>query len=142
MKTKQKLEKILKYDSNGKPKLELKPLKRTVVNTKSQKDYDNLMQVYEAGDWKWKSCDVLPTKYNKWIVFQKGSCIEAGVDSWKKGTYNNGRFGYSHKAFYQEHGWNILSSKDFLSIEMITPEILKELNKWFDKYKPNRESKG
>ena len=44
---------------NEKPKLNLTPLEKTVVEMLTQKEYDELMQVYEAGKRKWRG-DALP----------------------------------------------------------------------------------
>jgi len=47
------VESKLERDSKGKPILELTSLKKTAVNSKTQEEYDTLMQVYECGGWKW-----------------------------------------------------------------------------------------
>ncbi len=140
-KTKRKvIKKVIKYDS-GRPRLVLELLERTAVPVPTQEEYDQLMQIYEAGGLKW-STGHLPTELDIWSLIGKGICIDAGVDYYKNGTYNNGEFGWSNKEFYQSRGWRILSLKEFLDVEGITPKILKKLNKWFEKNKPNRESKG
>ncbi len=124
------LTQILERDSNGKPILKLKPIKKTVVNTTTQKDYWDLMRVYECGVWNW-SGGYLATQKNYWYDKEE-TCVDAGVD-YPNGIYNKGKFGYGNIKFYRKENWKIISTQGFYDTQKITPEILNEINVWFDK---------
>ncbi len=124
------LTQILQEGSNGKPVLKLKPIEKTTVNTTTQKDYWDLMRVYECGSWKWTSED-LPTQKDYWNTDKEENCINAGVD-YPSGIYNKGEFGYGNIKFLQGENWKIISIQGFYDIQKITPEILNEINVWFD----------
>jgi len=126
------LTKILQRDENGKPVLKLEPIEKTAVHvpTQSQSEYRNLMRAYECGGWKW-SGGVLPTQINALKLHREETCIGAGVH-YSSGIYNGGEFEYCNREFYQQRNWKIISTQDFYDVQKITPEILKEINIWFD----------
>jgi len=113
----------LEKDLEGKPKITLKQLKKTAVNTPTQEECTTLMQVYECGEWKWAD-GKLPTQGNQRINYGKKTCI--GVES---------RFGYSREGFYRETmRYKVISTKKFYKIQNITSENIDEINKWFEKH--------
>ena len=126
------LTQILERDKDGKPKLDLTPIEKTVVNTPTQEDYWDLMRVYELTGWKW-GAGGLPTQKSFWDDYKENTCIEAGVD-YPSGVYNEGKFGYFGTAFYQDlPGWNVITTQEFYQRQNITPEMLNEVNVWFDR---------
>jgi len=54
--------------------MKLKELPNTVVNTKTQEEYDELMRIYEEAGWEWIGGGK-PTKYNDWNVYREETCI-------------------------------------------------------------------
>ncbi|MDP2672709.1 MAG: hypothetical protein Q8O84_02770 [Nanoarchaeota archaeon] len=123
---------------NGKPKLNLTPLEKTAINAQTQEKHDELMQIYEAGKWRWNG-RILPTNYSNFIFYKEKNCVEAGIS-----CYNNlkGFFGCSSEKFYKSRNWKLISINEFYEMQGIIKEDLFELNKWFDENKPNRASKG
>ncbi len=120
------LTQILQRDSNGKPVLKLKPIEKTAVHTTTQKEYWDLMGVYECGGWKWSDGD-LPTQNNHWN-YEEETCVEAGVNY----SSRRGKFGYSDRKFYIGENWKIISTQGFYDTQKITPGMLNEINVWFD----------
>jgi len=56
----------------------LEPLEEIAIHTPTQKEYDTLMKVFEAGGWKWFSGE-LPTDSLKllWKEYRDKCCVEA-----------------------------------------------------------------
>ncbi len=117
---KTKLTQILRRDENGKPKLDLIPIKETAVNTPTQKDYLNLMRVYECGGWIW-SGENLPTESYNWKTHTEETCIES-LEKFRYGTIE----------YNQKQGSDIISPREFYDIQNINPEMINEINVWFD----------
>ncbi len=130
-----------------KPTLKLTPLKYNVINPKSQMAYDTLMQVCECSKWVWLDGS-FPTEVNKFNFFKKETCIDMGIrfdpiDDILMGKNVYLRFGDKEDYnFYKERGLRIISPSEFYKIQNLKPKIIKKINKWFDKYSPDRESKG
>jgi hypothetical protein len=126
------LEKRLKYDIDGKPKLNLISIENTVVNTQTQKEYDTLMQIYDAGEWT-SGTGGLATKYNFFSETQKETCIRTKSE-----------FVYDSKEAYkkEERDIEIISTQKFYDIQNIKPEDITELNQYYEREFPNRISKG
>ena len=125
---KENLENILKKGSDGKPILELTPLGKTAVHTKTQEEYNELMKVYELGNWRKKNGN-LPTMCDIWFLRKEKSCITAGnIVSFKNIDYDS-----CSKNYYLHRGYKIISKQKFYKIQKITPEILKEINTYFGK---------
>jgi len=123
----------LERTAEGRPILNLVPLKRTAVHTPTQEEYDTLMQVYESGELKWcggKS----PTSLKMWGAYEKKTSISAEFDKKKKSFRFCNEFYYDEglKVFTGE-GYNSISTQDFYKIQKINSEMLKEINKWFDR---------
>ena len=127
------LKKILETDENGKPILHLIPMKKTAVNTKTQEEYWDLMRIYECGGWKWGSgcLPTLPKERNRWEICTEEFCAEAGFDYFNDDLE---KFRYASKKFYKEMGYNIISPQEFYDKQesKITPEMIKEINDFFD----------
>ena len=126
------LTQILQRGENGKPILDLTPLEKTTVNTPTQESYIELIRVYECGDWKWSVGRSLPTQKSFWGDYKENTCIEAGVD-YPSGVYDEGKFGYFGREFFGSGGWGIISTQQFYETQKITPEMLNEVNVWFDR---------
>ncbi|MDO8516872.1 MAG: hypothetical protein Q7S33_01995 [Nanoarchaeota archaeon] len=123
----------LERQSDRKPILNLTHLVKTAVNTPTQEDYNILMRVYECGGWKWNGGERVPTKeINRWNMYSSNNCVCAGITF---NTANLGHFGYSSKSFYVSNNWKVISPQDFYQIQKITPEILNEVNEYFEKKK-------
>ena len=110
----------LERDSEGRPKIILNPLERTVVSTPTQKKDNILMQVYECGGWKWASGN-LPTHDNYWGAYEEKTCISV-----------ENRFIYGHKKIRRKEGYKVISTKKFYKIQKITPDMLREVNSYFE----------
>ena len=65
---------ILERDESTKPVLHLTHLEKIAVHVPTQKEYWDLMRVYECGGWRWSGED-LPTKVNEWGVNTRETCI-------------------------------------------------------------------
>ena len=125
---KENLENILKKGSDGKPILELTPLEKTAVHTPTQEIYNELMRVYEIGNWKWFD-EKLPTKFTYWNEYKRKTCIDAGVTHYSK---LESQFGYSDKKFCLKNNFKVLSTQNFYEIQKITPKMIKEINEYFE----------
>jgi len=113
---KSKLEKGLE----GRPKITLKQLKETVVNTLTQEAYLNLMRVYECGGWKWLSGN-LPTQKNYWSTYKEKTCILV-----------ENKFGYENEKYCRESGREVLSTKKFYDKQNITPGNIDKIKNYFE----------
>jgi hypothetical protein len=134
------LENKLKYNIKKIPKLELIPIENTAVNPKTQKEYDTLMQIYDAGEWKWKNYATdNPTSDNQWKKYAQETSIDAGIEY---SSHQEKTFKFANKEFYQSEEYKVISTQEFYDIQNIKPETVKEINKWYDKNYPNRASKG
>jgi hypothetical protein len=132
----QDLEKTLKYDSDGKPQIDLTPLINTAIHLPTKKDYDNILKIYESANWRWAN-GFIATNVPNWHTCKEDTIIRAGTD--KNSNYIQFRIG--NKEEYEKNNWNIITLQDFYVIQNITPNIIKKIDKWYDKNKPDRESK-
>jgi len=135
------IEQKIKYVNNT-PKLELKILEKTAVNTRTQKEYDNLIQIYDSGEWSLafeNEKNIIKTNSNRWKSYKSTTCIDAG-----KMSHIDTKVGYYNKKYYQnnKNNWKIISFNDFCKKQGIKPDTIKELNQYYDKNYPNRDSKG
>lgn len=126
------------------PELELISIDRAGVNPRTQEEYDTLMQVFELGGWRWdKYSGPLPTEFNAWRICKADTCVAAGNMWWAGGRIDRGKFGFHNRQAYETSGTKIIEPEQFYNAQpKITAEKLREINQWFDKYKPNRKSKG
>lgn len=118
-------------DSNRKPILELIPLERTAVHTPTKKTYNELMRIYEVGKWRFAG-NTLPTTWDVWFLREEKTCITAGnvTPVFKKVDYS-----YCFKDYYLGKNYKIISPQEFYDKQKITPEIIKEINKYFGEIK-------
>ena len=124
--------KRIQYYIIGKPTLDLKQLENTVINARTQKEYDTLMQIYEGANWKHWWNNGQATQRNVWPDAKKETCLRTQE-----------LFCFDIKKNYEnEQNIKIISTKEFYNIQNIKPKDIKELNTWYDKNKPNRTSKG
>jgi hypothetical protein len=122
----QSIESKLKHDADtGMPEIKLWNFDNMVVGVKNQKDYDKLMQYYEAGGWVWTDGDA-PTEYPN-PVNEKIYVEAADYFSVINNLKNLGRS-------------MDIKLKDFCKLQDITPSKQKEINVWFDRHRPNRQS--
>ena len=81
--------------------MKLKNLSNTVVNTKTQQEYDELMEICERGGWKW--CDGrVPTDDNCWVKYKENTCVKAC-------DYLT----YSPINYFKGEGYQIISLQEF-----------------------------
>jgi hypothetical protein len=123
-------------DSKVKSKEEIPEMPRThleehsniVVEVNNQVDYDRLMQLYEAAGWAWTDGDN-PTDF---------------LNTIKKKVYIEARdnFGYidNKKNLGKRIGISLGKFYEFENFENLA--YVQEINRWFNKYKPNRGSLG
>ncbi|MBU1129461.1 MAG: hypothetical protein KJ949_02405 [Nanoarchaeota archaeon] len=131
-----KLTQILEKDKNGKPIFNLILLEKTVVYVPTKESYDELMRVCERGGLKWAGGN-LPTKNtnNFRNCFGEEICINLDKTFSRKST--EGKIKVCDKSFYQKKGYKIISPQEFYNAQnpKITPEILKEVNEYFERIK-------
>ena len=111
-----------------KPIINLSPLEKTAVKTPTQKEYNELMKVYEMGGWKWCT-GYLPTELNRWESYKEKMCISGETKSFDK----NEQFGYCSEEFYKSEKYTIISTSDFYKKQGITKKDLNKINKYFEK---------
>ena len=121
----------LERDAQGKPIIKLTPLERTAVNTQTQEAYDTLMQVYECGGWRWYRGSSL-TSGDHWKGYKEKICMDAGYN-----FHNNqeGLICYGPTRDFNEKGKEIISPQEFYNKQNITPEMINEINKYFENEK-------
>lgn len=103
--------------------LKLKHLKRTAVRTKTEKEFNKLMRVYEYARWHW--CSRLPpTMGSGWNEYGTATC----VDSNNKGN----RISFSPEEFYREQGYKIISLREFYKLQRVIPRQTLQINRRFD----------
>ena len=105
-------------------KIILTPLKKTAVSVPTQEKYDVLMQVYEAGGWRWYRD--LPTENNFWREYKEKTCVDAGI---YLSPETEGKVGYATIKFYDKKNLSIISDKEFYKIQKVTNKTLKKLKR-------------
>jgi len=126
------LKQILERDENRRPILNLTPIEKTAVNTPTQEDYWTLMRTYEIGGWKWASGELPTSRMNLWTTrYKQETCMGAGFDLSEN---RRERFKTDKRNFYLGNDWNIISPQEFYDAQnpKITPEMLDEINAWFE----------
>ena len=88
-------------------KVILKEIPDTVVNVKTQKEYDELMKIYEKAGWRWEDGSK-PTKVVVWKVNKNRTCIEA-----------KNQFACGEIEMYQRLGYDVISFSTFKKIQGI-----------------------
>jgi len=97
-----------------KPKIKLNPLEKTAVSIPTLKKAKKLMRVYECGGLVWKGGDLPTESFSFWNIFKEETCVDADISF--RGS-EKGKFGYHHKEFYNENGWNVITDKTFYEIQ-------------------------
>jgi hypothetical protein len=126
----------IKYNENGKPQLELNIIENTIVVILTQKTYDNLMQIYDAANWKW-SDDIQSIQYNKWALHKLKTCFIAGKINTNKKISE-----FIIEEHVQRINYQIILFNKFCEIQGINQDTINKLNQYYDKNYPNRASKG
>ena len=86
--------------------MKLKELKDTVVNLRTQAEYDEFMRICEKAGWFWDS-GARPTKKNYWDGYRGNICISC-----------RNEFYYSSKKYFQE-GYEIITLAQFKQMQNI-----------------------
>jgi len=73
------------------------------VNTKTQEEYDTLVQAYEDIGWRWPS-EIKPTNLGAYHWYEEETCVRFEDD-----------FGYADKDWYESEGYTILTLKQALN---------------------------
>lgn len=113
--------------NNEMPRLNLKELPDVLVKTPKQKNYDLLMELYEAGGWSWEN-GYLPTAYM--LLVGPTTLIEA-KDYFKDSDLSE-----------DQSGRKRITIDQFCEMENIDQLQRLEVIKWFKYNKPNRRSIG
>jgi len=134
------LEQKITYNEIEKPKIPWIYMKDTAINSRTQKEYDTLMQILESAEYCWNfDSKIMPTKYNNvWKFNREQTSINISAIT----KTNKKTCGYSDIEYYKKNGYRIISNQTLYDIQKITPEIIKKLNKWYNTNKPDRASKG
>lgn len=90
----------------------MKPLKNTVVNVKTQKEYDKVMEIFESFGWTWSDGEK-PTEYNHWGEHEEKTCIR---------VENN--FGYCDRKYYKIKCYTIISFNELMAMQKKTLKTL------------------
>jgi hypothetical protein len=97
------------------------------------------MQIYDAGNWQWYGI-IIPTEHNALAepgIESNNTCIDAEIMK----VQNINTFRCGSKSCYNEE-WQIISIKEYYHTQKITQNIIRELNEYYNKYHPDRQSKG
>ena len=129
---------ILERDERGQPELNLTPSckSKVLISTPTQEEYRELMKITECGDCKWYN-GALPTRRNAWKHHKKETCIDIMKSYFTENKYELGTC--DKNCFEVEHwNWSIVPLQEFYKRQNpeITPEVLNEINKWFEEF-PN-----
>jgi hypothetical protein len=81
---------------------------KTVINTKTQEEYNKVMQIFEKKGWK--SDYRKATECNFWIYYKENTCVD----------YKND-FCYGSVRYSENHNEKILSYLEFLEAEAGLP---------------------
>ena len=137
------------------PYLSLVPMKGIAISFQTQKDYDNIIQIFECGNWYDGGHDTPdpPTEYNFWKEHREKTAVTGGLYYPENSFSDKGEFQYLiiKSKFPIKQFWpsyldslisKIISPSAFFHIQKITPEKIEEINRWFEIYRPDRKSKG
>jgi hypothetical protein len=114
---------VLERDEDGKPRIPriiLKSMANKSVHVPTQKDYWDLMKIYECGIWEW-CLGNSPTSNNTWSSFGEETCVDA-----------EDRFVSRDRALSKANGLKVITLQEFYDAQGITPEILKKVKDYFD----------
>ena len=107
-----------------KPKVSLEKIPQAVVNTKDEKEYFALMEIYELAKWKWGGKD-LPTSRSYWPHYKE----KTGITIQKK-------FGYNPLDSFKNH--EIFSLFEFYERQNLEVKKIKEIEDYFNSKKQGK----
>lgn len=116
-----------KLKSEKMPEIHLQEHHDVAVKVANRKQHDELMQIYEAGNWTWVS-GTLPTDYRNIVTFSETHIFA-----------NNNFTETGNPRYFPQI--RVLTLKDFYKAQGIESSKVKEITDWFKKNKPYRESK-
>jgi hypothetical protein len=79
----------------------LKELPKTVVNCRTQEEYNELMDIYTQAGWKWSWGDIQKDVHG-WKYYEEETCIDV-----------EDGFTFGPAAWHREEGYTILSFPEF-----------------------------
>lgn len=101
--------------------IQLRPMKRTVVQVPTKEEFVTLMRIYESAGWKWMTRD-LPTKSDGvWNIHKKQTCV-----------ITKNKFTYSPKLFHRVLFQKIISLDEFYKFQGIKKQQLDMINKLYE----------
>ncbi|MGV8141073.1 MAG: hypothetical protein ACP5NW_01375 [Candidatus Woesearchaeota archaeon] len=128
--------KLLKYNQAGEPVLKIHPKEKTAVYVSGLQDFDNMMQIYESAGWK-----EISFEYKKPTDIVYGNIPnDATLGFGDTKELANKKFILSVKYLLENKKYQILTFGEFCHTQKITQEMLNELNIWYNKNKPDRNS--
>jgi len=86
------------------------------VQTPTQTEYHILMMILERKNYVWKSNDK-PTTKKFWDIHKKMTCINITTKS----------IFYSPTKYYEKHRYKLITLKQYLKLNSITPKELKTI---------------
>ena len=113
--------------NNEMPRLNLKELPDVLVKTPKQKNYDLLMELYEAGGWSWEN-GYLPTAY---MLLVGPTTVMEAKDHFREGD-----------SIEDKSERRRITIDEFCEMEEIDQLKRQEVIRWFKYNKPNRRSVG
>ena len=119
------------YSMNVKPKINLIfSLEKIVIQTKTQNEYDGLMQIYECANL---GLHGKPTDINFFDVYKEKTFIYVFPD-------NVITYGNVEDKFVADK--KVISVQTFYNNQRLNSELVAEINGWFEQHKKDRLSKG
>jgi len=112
------VESKLEHGKDGMPLIQLWDFENMLVGARTQKGFDKVMQIYEAGGWKWVDGDT-PTDYTNPI---KGQTYVNVADCFSV-TYDSENLRKKMK----------ITVKELYSFQNLTPSEVKDKNKPYRK---------
>lgn len=127
--------KILKYLPSGLPIIELHEISEVAVKIGTPEEHDTMMQIYQSGGWQ---CEVLKDMAGG----ASATLCNYATESKNKCVTVQKIFQFDYEKNLDALNYDIWDTSFFYNIQGITPEIIKELNKWYDENHSNRICKG
>lgn len=87
-------------------------MKKIAVNTKTQKEYDELMEILDKDGYSWVMGEKT-TDHNFWSEHKNKTCIDVNDKDWVS---------YSNYQYFEEKNYKILTLKEFKERNMKTLE--------------------
>ncbi len=127
----------------GVPRLtNIKKIPDTVILTYSRKEYDELMRIYECAGWKgWNWTDLTHGRYNGKREEKLLPTEQHGWEHQNRTTVLAENDFYNKQLDFVENRYDVINPGEFYFKQGITQEMRDDIYVWFEKWKPNRESK-